>query len=64
MPKFAVQYLAKIAVSWSFYPKFSFRQLPSASVNFIGIPLPHVLCNLDNMLYGWGVGSQVSGPII
>ena len=30
-------------------PNFSFRQLPSASASFRGLPPPHILFNSDNM---------------
>ena len=49
-PKFPIQYLAKIAVFRSDYPNINVRHLPSASVHFHGLPFPHVLCKLDNML--------------
>ena len=44
MPKFAIRYLAKIAVSRASQLNFSFLQLPSDAVNFSALPLPHVLC--------------------
>ena len=53
-PKSEIRYLAKIAAPSSDYPNFRSHHPPSDSVNFIGLPSPHVLCNLDYMLYGWG----------
>ena len=52
MPKFPIRYLDKIEVPGALYANCSFRQLPSTSVNFRGVPFPHVLCNFDNMLDG------------
>ena len=51
MPKFAIRNLAKMPASSAVYPNF---YLPADSVNFCGLPLPHVLCNLLNMLSGRG----------
>ena len=37
-PKLPSRYLPKIRAPSAFYPNFSFRQLPSASVSFRGLP--------------------------
>ena len=54
MPKFPIRHLSQMPVLSDIYPNFSFSQPPPASVNFRGLPSPHVLCNLDNALYGRG----------
>ena len=42
-PMFLLQYLPKIEVSSAAYPSFSFRQFPSASVGFRGLPPPYIV---------------------
>ena len=43
---------------------FSFRQLPSASVDFRGHPLTSVIYDLDDMLFGRGSVAKVTAPDI
>ena len=40
--RFLSRYIPKIEVFSASYPDFSFRQLPSASVSFCGLPSPHI----------------------
>ena len=57
-------YLAKLGVCSSVYPSFSFRQLPSAFVNFRGLPAPHILRNTDNTVCVRGPEAEVLEPIL
>ena len=43
-------------------PNFSLRQLPSASVGFLGLPSPNILFNSDNMTCG-RVGRQLKSLV-
>ena len=55
--------LSKTSALGDVEPNFSFRHIPSNSVNFRRLPFPHALSNLDyNMLYGW-VDAKVPDPI-
>ena len=66
-PKFLSRYLPKIRVCSAVYPNFSFRQLPSASLGFRGLPWtsvgngkpsPHILLGCRQQCIGGGSGSQ------
>ena len=60
MPKFLRKYLPKISVFGAAYPNFSFRQLPSASVDK-GKPSPHILLGLRQQCLRDG-GAE-AGPV-
>ena len=60
-PMLSIRYLSRISVLSSDYPNFSLLHLPSASLNFRGLPFAHGLCNLENILYGRGWKPKSSG---
>ena len=61
-PNVSIRNLAKIAFLSTDGGNFSFRQIPAASANFRGLRFPHVLCNLDNELFGSGSAAKVLDP--
>ena len=63
-PTFLVRYLPKIEVRSAVFPNFSFRQLPSDSVGFRGLPSPHILLEFrQHGMWEWGEGAKVTEPI-
>ena len=64
MPSFLIRYLHRVEVFGSEYPNFSFRQLPTAAVDFRGLPPPHILLGFrQHGLWGVGPEAKVHDPI-